>query len=86
MISNTFEAATFGPHVKFWTFLAKRTCAIIKMRATEIEEDEICRKTLGLKIGLCSFLAHNSSKEVTPRSPIIGQYPYYWTTRISLGT
>ncbi len=59
----TVKASNFGPHINVGLFF--QNGLLSSKRFLQNEENETCGTTEDFKIRLCSFLAHNSSKEAT---------------------
>jgi hypothetical protein len=66
---------------KICKILGSCGCIRIFSRWTE----HVCRSLLFRKFPFLSFLRRKRF-DVTPRSPIIGQVSWFWSTHISLGT
>jgi hypothetical protein len=60
----TVKAPNFGPHGNFG-ILSQKGLLSLKRILQKNEENKSCGKTLDLKIGFCSYLVHDSSKEAT---------------------
>ncbi len=60
--SSTVKASNFGPHWNFGPLFQKGLLSL-KCILQKNEDNKSCRKSVDLRIWLCSFLVHNSSKE-----------------------
>jgi hypothetical protein len=61
---DTVKAPNFGPHGNFGPLFQKGLLSL-KRVLQKNEEDKSCSSALDIEIRFCSFLVHDSSKELT---------------------